>query len=200
MFKALRTLGIAALALCFLGTPASAGFIGKTVGIFDRVDDPFGFPPGISDNLITTTVVGAQTEYDSFFDFIDIADTTITIGNNNRKCVNGFCPITFLGLGDFHGFKIADTADELEEILSVSVLSSTDPSFTDADITFTGDEIFISIEDFGNYAVGNVIPQGEIVLQVTFAQQIAQVSAPGSSLGLLAGILIIGAARYRQGQ
>lgn len=174
--------------------------MGKTVGVFERVNDPFGFPPGISDNLISSTIVGNQTEYDSFFDFIDIGDTTITIGNNDRNCVNGSCPIGFLRFGDFHGFKIADTDDEIAEILSVSVLSSTDPSFTDADITVSGDEIFIRIEDFNDYAFGNVVPFSEVVLQVTFAEQSAQVSAPGGSIGLMGAMLAIWASRHRRRQ
>tara|TARA_R110000868_G_scaffold46376_2_gene153199 strand:+ start:524 stop:1138 length:615 start_codon:yes stop_codon:yes gene_type:complete len=191
-------LGLIGALLFALVTPATAGFMGNTVGIFDRVDAPFSFPPGVADTLIASTVVGSQTEYDAFFDFIDIADTTITIGNNDRNCSGGSCPISFLGQGDFYGFKIADTSDEIAPILSVSVLSSTDPSFTNADITFSDDEIFISIEDFNNYNYGSVIPFGEVVLQVTFAEQSAQISAPGGTFGLIAGAFAIAAIRRRR--
>lgn len=200
MLNAFRSLSLIGATLLALTTPATAGFMGNTVGIFSRVDFQFPFnpQPGPSDSLISSNVVGSQVEYDASFDFIDIADTTITIGNNSRNCSGGFCPLHFIGIGDFYGFKIADIADEIAPILSVSVLSSTDPSFTDADITFTGDEIFISIEDFDDYIGNSVIPFNEVVLQVTFAEQTAQISAPGGTFGLIAGALAIAAIRRRR--
>ena len=55
--------------LCF-GSPASAGFTASMVELF-------GFVPASS---LGTDEVGSEIEYDAGFDFIDIADNIVTLG------------------------------------------------------------------------------------------------------------------------
>lgn len=198
MLHFFRVFGLIGLALSLMSAPAAAGFIGNTVGIYERVDSPFAFPPGPADTLVSSGVVGSQIELDASYDFIDLGDDTITIGNNDRNCVGASCPILFLGSGDFLGFKITDIADELEPILNVSVLSSTSGSFSNADISFSDNEIFIRIEDFGGYRGGSVVPFSEVILQVTFAEQAVQVSAPSGQFAFIASLLAIAMVRRRR--
>jgi hypothetical protein len=144
---------------------ASAGFLGKSVDVLSVTQD-IG-PP--TDSSLVVDVVGGQVEYDATFDFIDLADTTITLGNNSRNCEEGFCPVLAFALGDFLGFRIVDFLDEIAPITGVTILSSTISGFEIGNITISENEIFIGLEKLGNYSPGNVIPDGEAVLEVTFA-------------------------------
>ncbi len=162
------------MAFLFAIPQAKAGFLGNTVEIFDRVQSPgLGFPgpPAPVDTSRFVGVVGVQTEFSSLADFIDVADTRITLGSNGLDCVpvNNVCNTPLLVGGDFFGYGIADMLDQIDPIIGVSLVSSTIAGFDIGDISFSENGIFFSIESLVAFVPGLVIPIGEAVIEVTFA-------------------------------
>jgi len=130
-------------------------------------------------------VVGPQVEYDPFFDFIYIADTTITLGNNTRNCVGGFCPVS--GVGPFGNFFRLQAYRQSEFNLADRRrrhFASTIAGFSTADIEFSENEIFLRFERLRRFALGNIISPGEAVLNVTFAM----IPEPGALALFCAGL------------
>lgn len=190
--------GIAALAvagLIFCAPAADAGFLGKPFELFSVTGDIVVIPPAPTtvDTLMVSGTVGGQTEYDGNFDFIDLSDNTVRLGNNDRHCVGTNCPITPEAFGDFFGFRIVDYLNRISPIIGVSIHSSSIPGFVIGDITFSENEIFIGIEDLAGFSPGDVIPNGEAVLNVTFAT----VPEPAPGVLFAAALLGIFAVRRR---
>ncbi len=166
------TRGVAPLiaALLVLYAPAAgAGFLGKSIEVFSFTGDNSS-PQTTFDTSLVVDTVGGQIEYDAALDVIDLSDNTIRLGNNDRNCIGSICDPTPAALGDFFGFRILDHLDLIAPLTGVSIQSSTIPGFAIGDVTFSGNEIFIGIERLGGYSPGDVIPGGEALLNISFAE------------------------------
>lgn len=194
-FRRLAT-ALAALTLVLaVVSPARADFFGHTVAITALIQDD-AHPEGPTEMPLAVEVVGEQIEYDATYDYIDIDDTIITIGNSDRNCLVFGCDILFVMNDDFFGFSIIDAFGEIDDIVGVTLLSSNVAGFDIGNVTFSENEIFLPFEYYGGYPAENIIPDGEAVLSVTFAS----VPEP-DSLGLfVAALALLGAARGATGR
>jgi hypothetical protein len=176
---------IMAVAL-LMGPSAHAGFVGHSIELFTVTD---------TDNSFGAVVVGAHLEYQPLFDFIDIWDNSITVGNKDHVC-EGVCPeigIPLLMAGDFFGFRLVDHLDSIAPVIGVEIASSTIAGFTPSDIEFSENEIFLRFEKLGSYVPGDVIPVGQAVLNVTFISA----AEPGTFVLFCIGITGIFSVRRR---
>jgi hypothetical protein len=189
-----RVLG-AAFAAALLTAPAAwAGFLGGSVEFLSVTRTPPSL--AIADNSLKIATVGAQVEYDRFFDFIDVSDNAITLGNDTRNCGGGSCPVPSILLGDFFGFRLVDRLNAIPAILDVRIAASTIAGFSAGDIVFSENEIFLRIEKTGGYVPGNVIPTGLAVLNVTF--DATPIPEPSGGALFAAGLAAIFLVRRRR--
>lgn len=150
-------------AIVLLAPPARAGFLGHSLELLSVTNID-------TETSLSVFVAGPQLEYHQYLDFFDIADISITLGNKPRNCSDATCPSAtpFFQTEAFIGYKLVDYVDTIFPIIHVELASSTVAGFTASQIEFSENEIFVRFNHPLGYLPGNVIPPGEIVLNVRF--------------------------------
>lgn len=181
----LRSIAAAAgLALAAIASPAWAGFDGKTVSVDYRW-------PDANTTLWAggSAVVGAGVEFPDLGGFgvgnspsVDLSDLGVVISYQS-----GF-NLSNSGIS-FDGYVISDINHTLPTITGVSLASSNIPGFSNAQLSFDADHVYVNQVGFSHFDAGSTI-----AVNVNFAP----VPEPSSLLMMAAGLGLFGVNRLRQ--
>jgi hypothetical protein len=155
--------------------PASAGFLGKTIGVDARFPDQGTVCCGSEQAVVSNVVefpAGSFPLY-SGLAFVDIFDTQIEYGQTEA---------TSYTVAAFNGFRFFDALDDIDAITNVSINAATNLSGFDASrVSFDADNVFINLQGlFADSA-------HHVVLDVTFGPASA-VPEPGTLVLVMAAL------------
>ena len=153
-----------AIALAFTSGTATAGFLGKTIGVETQFPTQGAICCGAGNAVVGAGVEFAPGSFPSYnsLAYVDIGDTTVEYGQTGG---------TFYTVAAFNGFRFFDVFLTIDPITSVTIDPSTNlTGFDMSRLSFDADNIYINMQNLSASAAhfvrlnvvfggGNVVPE-----------------------------------------